>query len=429
MNTKRTERGQVLIFLVIGFIIILGFVGMAIDASMVYSDRRHAQNSADASSLSGGGAAALSMENSHLIYSQFVCSDPHASNDPDGRLTSAMSAAETSAIERAVSNGFTIDLGQDDLNYVQTECGVDTSGGFPDKYIDVTVHISTTTRTNFVQFLFDQGLESQVEAVTRVRPRMPLVFGHAVVALNKAACSGNKNGVLIGGDSTVHINGGGIFSNGCLDADGNSFNVNVDYGTISYVGSFGGVADLFSPPPQKMDDFMPESVIDIDVPNCSAAGAHIVSTIQVGGNQTLTLDPGLWCVTSSHQDAIKITGGTVTGIGVTIYVPNGGVSITGGNIKLVSPAYEPDPAPALPRVLFYITHGDIDMEGNNDSEYLGTIYVPEGTIKAHGSSGTHPTFNTQLIGLNVDVSGTADIDINYKDPFAHQIPTKMDLQE
>jgi Flp pilus assembly protein TadG len=54
---KKSEVGQAMIFIVIGFIVILGFVGLAIDGGMVFSDRRHAQNAADASSLAAGGKA------------------------------------------------------------------------------------------------------------------------------------------------------------------------------------------------------------------------------------------------------------------------------------------------------------------------------------------------------------------------------------
>ncbi len=64
MNTYRnSERGQAMVFLVISIVVLLGFVALAIDGGMAYSDRRHSQNGADASSLAGGGAAALSLDN------------------------------------------------------------------------------------------------------------------------------------------------------------------------------------------------------------------------------------------------------------------------------------------------------------------------------------------------------------------------------
>jgi len=46
----------------------------------------------------------------------------------------------------------------------------------------------------------------------------------------------------------------------------------------------------------------------------------------------------------------------------------------------------------------------ISVTGNSTSFYLGTVYAPDGDLYFSGSSGTNPTFNTQLIGNNVEVS-------------------------
>ncbi len=62
MNTKHfnSEKGQAIVYLVIGLVVFLGFVALAIDGGMVLADRRDAQNATDASALAGasaGGAA------------------------------------------------------------------------------------------------------------------------------------------------------------------------------------------------------------------------------------------------------------------------------------------------------------------------------------------------------------------------------------
>jgi len=48
---KLKERGQIVILLAVVLIILLGFTALAIDGSMIYSDRRYAQNAADAAAL------------------------------------------------------------------------------------------------------------------------------------------------------------------------------------------------------------------------------------------------------------------------------------------------------------------------------------------------------------------------------------------
>jgi len=64
-----------MILMAIGFVVFLGFVALAIDGGMAYSERRSAQNASDTASLAGAGAAALSLENSHVVYANWNCSD------------------------------------------------------------------------------------------------------------------------------------------------------------------------------------------------------------------------------------------------------------------------------------------------------------------------------------------------------------------
>jgi hypothetical protein len=48
-----SERGQALVLFVLALGVLLGFTAMAIDVGMVYRDRRHLQNTADAAALAG----------------------------------------------------------------------------------------------------------------------------------------------------------------------------------------------------------------------------------------------------------------------------------------------------------------------------------------------------------------------------------------
>lgn len=47
------ERGQFLIIFALGLVVVLGFTALAIDAGLLYEDRRHLQNTADAAALAG----------------------------------------------------------------------------------------------------------------------------------------------------------------------------------------------------------------------------------------------------------------------------------------------------------------------------------------------------------------------------------------
>ncbi len=431
-TSQHSEKGQAMILLLFGTIVLLGFVALAIDGGMVYSDRRNAQNGSDASSLAGGGVAALSMENSFVYYQDWSCSD--------SRVITAQKEAKEAAISRAADNDYTIDKDVSDKNGVTTQCKVEKLSSWDDKYIDILTFITADTDTGFAHFVFGGIMRNSVEAVTRVRPRTPLAFGHAIVALNKEDCKGNQNGVIFNGSSIIKINGGGVFSNGCLTGDGNKFTVDVTKGDVSYVGNSTGNMTHVSPAPQDVPDVLPDALSKIPAPNCSGLPNRIQNGDEIspgvytklsltGGE--LTLKPGLYCITGS-PNAVKITGGTLKGIGVTIFVTNGGVSVSGNAdvVKLSAPERSPNPAPAIPGVLFYLAPGNtssVELEGNSDSSYVGTIFVPDGDIVLTGGNNTTPTFNTQLVGKNVEVGGNAVLDINFDGKENFNIPATIEL--
>ena len=49
MHQHSSEKGQALIIITFAAVILFGFAALAIDGSMVFSDKRHAQNAADTS--------------------------------------------------------------------------------------------------------------------------------------------------------------------------------------------------------------------------------------------------------------------------------------------------------------------------------------------------------------------------------------------
>ena len=440
---KTSEEGQAIVLLVLGFVAFLGFAALAIDGGMVYSDLRHAQNGADAASLGGGGAAGNSMESLGVHYANFDCSDFGNAATNMGQVHVAAIAA---ASARATSNDYTIDNDISDNHGVIALCVDDEDkGAYIDKYIDINTHITRVTSTALIHFVYSGPVQGQVEAVTRVRPRTPLAFGHAIVALNDAPCQGNSlRGVKFSGSSNVDINGGGVYSNGCLICSGAAFDVDVVDGNVNYADSTTcSGSDPVSPSPQSVSP-LPSGSFIADPPDCSGLpnqGSHsgsgtlnpgVYSSISIS-NGSLVMNPGLYCITGS-PNAFRATGGDISGDGVTIYIQNGGMDV-GGNvdpIDLRAPDANPDPSPAISGMLIYVETGNtnaVQLTGNNNSYYEGMIYTPDGDIQISGSNGTYPTFNTQVVGYNVEVTGNATIDINFNGGENYATPPKLDLQE
>jgi hypothetical protein len=433
-SSQCSESGQVMVFLAVCFVVLLGFAALAIDGGMLYSDRRHAQNAADAASLAGGSGAAYFMRVHNVNYNAFVCGT-------SGTL-STQAAAENAAIVQAGLNDYVIDNDISDNLGVSVTCEINDLGSHEDKHLDVLTKITRDTPTNFAHLIYDGPLRNEVEAVARIYPPAPLAFGKAIVALNQAACSGNKYGVIFSGSSTTTVTGGGVWSNGCLTGNGTSFTVTVNNGGVGYAGSSSGTLTNIVPSPQYIPSPLPDYSTVVTEPDCSGLPSRTVpktgdATLQPGiydeikwPNGALTFSPGLYCITGSK--GIQITGGSLLGDGVTIFLANAGMTISGNvsPVDLRAPEESPDPAPAMPGILVYLANGNtetVSITGNSTSFYLGTVYAPDGDLFFSGSSGTNPTFNTQLIGNNVEVSGGATIDINFNDDENFEKPPYMDL--
>ncbi len=207
MNTKHfnSEKGQAIVYLVIGLVVFLGFVALAIDGGMVLADRRDAQNATDASALAGASAAA------QRLGSAIV--DPGTVNP---NCTSLLSPAKTdainAAINRATSNQYTIST-DDANNYVHVQCGV-SSG----PYMDVSVEISKTTPTSFLQVLVpNANLTNKMTSVARLHTAHAIGGGNTLIALGLI-----DNSIVVGGAANLRIMGGGVFGNADTKCNGAS---------------------------------------------------------------------------------------------------------------------------------------------------------------------------------------------------------------
>lgn len=461
LDTYTQEKGQALVLITLAMVVLLGFTALAIDGGMVYSDRRHAQNAADASSLAGGSAAALQLENDHITYGTWGCNK--------GDILDAMDAGEGAAIDRAGDNGFSIDANITDYHGVMTDCGSEPYGPWEDKFIDIHTHISTTTPTSFAHFVYGGKLMSRVHSVTRIRPRMAFGFGASILALNDDPnCDGNQNGVVFDGNNEVQVEGGGITSNGCLKGSGSTLDVEVVGGDIIHVGEIETQhVDTFSPNPESGNGVkLPDFAVAYPKPDCSevddfdhpstefrnnAGGTYLdpefipmgnYSAIKMNGTVVLE-GGGLYCLygdfDAGNNDLTIKTMTTESGkkyMGVTIYMVSGSFIVNGNadTVILTAPPDDPDPSPAIPGMLIYLAEGNdglVKLRGSSNSIFVGTIYAPDGDIDIAGNpdmpAGQNATFNTQLVAYNVKIGGNAFVDVNFDEDTSYLMPTNLEL--
>jgi hypothetical protein len=450
MQTKerKSEQGQAIVLIALAIIVLLGFTALAVDGSMVYSDRRMVQNAADASALAGGATAARELENRGINEENWTASPPNC----EGQVAAAAAAGRAAARNRALDNDFNIpDSGiTPGLGGVEITCGQQNitaplvGGGsttlYTEKFMDIRTVITNRTETAFAQVLFPGGLENTVSAVTRIRPRQSLAYGYAILALNPNPCKGNVWGVIYnglgGGTNQLTVTNGGIFSNGCMVVNGNP-RITVQNAGVWYFFTENN-SDLddivFDPSSYSAQQLVnnnayrvPTSAYDITPPDCSGHQVDSDFIVNYYRNNNTPLPAGLYCVT----DNLRINAGDrVEGYGVTI-VLNGELRINGNaTVKLTAPSQN-YVGPAIPGLLFYAPPGNdslpIIINGGSDHQYVGTILAPRRSITFNGDAMTE-AFHSQIIGWNVTIGGSSSTNVVFNASEQVVRPTYLNLE-
>ena len=456
-----SERGQILVLLVLALMGLLGFTALAIDGGMIYADRRYMQSAADASSLAGASVAAQYIEDHGYKTLDFNCS---LSVVP-GMLADAEAAAQL----KAQGNGF------DDIpidNTVGTEAGPDyginATCNFGTNKVEVLVMISNETDTSFVQLFTSAPMRNTVRSISEAEPGFTAGSGAAIISTS-FDCATNKGGVKIDGTPKVIINVGGIYSNSCTVFKGSTY-VDVKAGEINYYQDSywlktGTCPDLdkcmVSPEPTPVAAYHPITFATIEPPVCEDStsdptvknifvntGDNVTidpgyyGSIKMTGKGILTLNPGLYCV----SEEIAVGDGEMSGDGITIYYTNtepksgDGIFITGGLIKLVAQNEEPvvvtpgGPGSVEDMLIYLGKDSDarIELKGNGGSYFAGTVYAPSSNIFIGGTpdlvdENKDVVFKTSIIGYDVTVAGTANLSITYEKDMDYSVPASMQL--
>lgn len=416
MKNKKinSENGQVLVLITLAILALLGFAALAIDGSMIFSDRRFLQNTADTAALAGASQGAQAMKAYNIEYGNFSCNS--------SAMISVINATQSSAIMAAEKNGVMIDTDFADKNGVNTVCN-----DVGEKYLDVHTRVTRTVTTGFAHLFFKDGIRVTVDAVGRVRPSTPFGNGYAIIALNPADCQGMNTGAQFHGTGDIFVEGGGIFTNGCMLGVGTQYAEVVD-GSIDYRSQFintGG--STFTPYPQQVPLQLDPADYKLAPPACDSS--NTIAGKDLRGN----VGPGLICVNGM---ATINAHDTLIGHGVTIVMLNGRLQIDGkAHVELSAPTADPDPSPAIPGVVIYappdtnykaVNQNGIHITGDSTSFFVGAILAPALDVYVNGNS-ENDLFYVQVIAWNVQVGGTADTNVTYTNYTLFNLPSLLDL--
>ena len=387
-----TERGQALILIVFAMVALIGITGLAVDGGNAYAERRRAQNAADTTAID----AALGKIRNGNLYNE--------------------------GLARAASNGYT----DGDPGVASTNADINveiynppTNGAYAGQSEYVQVVITATIPTYFGRIVGISEITNKVQAVARAKPAviLPIAFGNAIVSLNPSDCKA----LTYQGHANTILTGGGLYVNSSC-ADKAFFN-NSNAGSLTApclqaVGGIEYTTGSVNVPSNCIisgASTLPEMVYPN--PTCSGAATVNGSNMSPGNysgqfppNGVTHLEPGIYCVDGNF----RLNGGdTLTGSDVVIVMETGDVTINGGaTVQLDAPDSGP-----YEDLLIYMpedNHGTVTINGDSTSSFSGTILAPGSDIKIDGTGGA-TGFNSQVIGWNVDISGTSAMNIFYSD--------------
>lgn len=200
MHRKRKQAGQVLILVVLGLTAMMGVMVVAIDAAMLYLDRRQLQNAADAAALVGADVLqTLSLGTYTPAHQAAITAvvnntQPYTS-DPGTCSTSCPGATVPSSGFLSIGNGYSIQLKVTAWNTY---------------YVTVT-HTHQFALASFLGFNTTQVVAASAKALSSTYPFAVVVLKNDSLNYEDFAVNGTPGGLtLSGGNGTGH---GGMFSN------------------------------------------------------------------------------------------------------------------------------------------------------------------------------------------------------------------------
>ncbi|MDK1119607.1 MAG: Tad domain-containing protein [Anaerolineae bacterium] len=394
-----SERGQVLVIIVLSMVALIGIVGLAIDGGNVYVDQRKAQNAADSAALA---SALARIRGENFVVKAYASAEKNGYNN-DHTTNSVFVFSPPIEGEH-----------KEDIEYIQ---------------VIITSHV----KTYFAGIIGRDTIDNRVTAVARTQSQeiTELLKGYAVVSLAPLSDCNNRKGFWVHGEATLDITGGGIFVNSnnpncaLIEQGGGSIRIRDDH-RITVVGGAQiqkpklltpyppdtGALPLPYPPPF----FLPKVGCNKDAkiivdeltgePTDTMTAGHWSGDFPPAGIEIL--NKGIYCV----GDFIINGGDKLSGSNVTIVVD--GTLHWSGNAKIGLSASKSGKFAGLLIYLPIKNGNKVVLNGNAESRIQGTILAPGANIHINGNDSNYG-FHSQIIGYRIDVKGNSNIIIKYLD--------------
>ena len=418
---SKHRRGQALMMFSLATATIFGLMGLVVDLGWSYFRKQAAQAAAQSAASAAAAAAAKS------AGSSISCASPNVVCQDEATCPAVIANGGVTNLEKgclyAKENGFTTG-GRQRVTIAAGTSTPPTGNGATPRYW-VTVKVIETLPQTFSTVL---GFSTAQVAARSTSGYFPQALGGCIYVLNPTAqamqvtgnislytgCGLNINSIdpsalrLVGGASVTATGGSSI---------------NVAGGYVT------GTNSLISPAPITGAPTFRDPMGDVPPPSVGACDSTGVSTsnnekltitpgvycgaINVTGHSVLTMNPGLYIITSG---GLSVGGqATLNGSGVTIYVQSGSVGLSGGaTTNLTAPT-----SGAWQGILFYQDKNDVSsasLVGGSGQFMSGVLYFAYTHMDYNAGSATTAQQAT-IICDTLNVTGNSYISASGSSPF------------
>ena len=406
MQTHSFARGQALVIIALALAGLAGIVGLVVDGGNAFSDRRKAQNAAD--------AAALAAAYTRIRGGQDM-----------------VSAALNSAAENGYNN--------DGVRNIVQLYSPPKDGPHVGNVEYIQVIITSHVTMYFARVIGRSEITNTVNAVARTKsPEITeLLHGTAVISLAPSSNCALRKSFWVHGEATLDITGGGVFVNSNNDTcalmqQGNGSIRISDGHQIDVVGKASvqklqlispaisaGAVPISYPPPF----FMPKVGCGDKVAQVSEDGTSMSEGYwgdEFPPEGVTRLSSGVYCL----DNGIKFNG-DIEGHNVVFKVNNGDVRFGNGNIILDAPNSGDHAG-----LLLYLpmeNNSKVVLNAGSGSTIKGTILAPASPIIIKGND-SQRGFHSQIIGYTIEADGSSNVVIVYNDEQNYDSMTMPEVQ-
>jgi len=425
MSSRNNRRGQTAVLFTLSLLPLFGVLGLVVDIGWAYYRKEAAQTAADAAAsaaaetaymAAGGGAPTCSTSGvSCYAATPYTCPASIATAT-DNIQAGCMYAKE---------NGFST-TGKQKVTIQSGVGSAPTSSGATVAYW-VVVRVTEQVPQLFSSVLGFPSATVSARTTTGTRQGSG---GGCVITLNPTS----SESIRMTGTSGI-TTGCGVYVNStaspAVDLTGSGARITTTGNAKTDIaGTCSGSCGLISPAaregvPRFGDPFQDMAPPDYSGAGCPSSGINLGShasqaltptsgtpyvicgDISLGAQSSLTLNAGLYVVTGSISLGAQTSLTSASGAGVTIYLPNGGVSMAGGaTVSLNAPS-----SGTWQGILFYQRRGNTSaasLVGGTGETMNGVLYFPSAALTYTGNSGTSASATT-IVADTLSLVGTSSI--------------------